>query len=202
MKQMRTHKLSTLSRQRTSGLSLIELMVALALGIVIVAALSELFVNISRTNLEMARTNSQIENARFSMLFLQDDIVHAGFWGAYVPQFDDLSLTDIPDDVSVLGGTPLAIPDPCKPYEEWDDVGDADYVSYRNELIGIPLEVTSAAPGTCGGIVVFQEPNTDVLVVRHAETCEPNIGNCDDTGTAGQLYFQPSFRSIFPTDIC
>lgn len=190
------HKLSMPPRRRLIGLSLIELMVALVLGIIIVAAVSQLFINISRTNQEMAKTNSQIESARFAMQFLQDDIAHAGFWDGYVPQFDDLSLVGAPVAVTVLGGTPLAIPDPCKPYTEWDDTGDADYVRYRNELLGIPLQVTSGAPGSCGGIVLNQEPGTDVLVVRHAETCEPGVGYCDDTGTVGQLYFQPSFCNL------
>jgi len=188
MKPTRIRKLAIPSRQRLLGLSLIELMVALGLGVVIVAALSQLFVNISRTNQEMANTNSQIESARFAMQFLQDDIAHAGFWDEYVPQFDDLSLTGIPSDV------PGAIPDPCKPYAEWDDIGDADYVGYRNGLLGIPIEITGGAPGTCGALIVNQVPNTDVLVVRHAATCEAGSGHCDDDGTvAGRLYFQPSY---------
>jgi type IV pilus assembly protein PilW len=125
----------------------------------------------------MVKTNSQIENARFAMQFLRNDIVHAGFWDSYVPDFDNLSLLGSPGDY------PALIPDPCKDYASWDD----DYV---NALLGIPVQVYSGVPGTCG-IIVDKLANTDVLVVRHANTCEPGVGFCDDTGTpAGQLYFQ------------
>ena len=49
-----------------SGLSLVELMVATVLGLLIVAALTQLFGNVTKTNREMVKTNSQIENARFA----------------------------------------------------------------------------------------------------------------------------------------
>jgi type IV pilus assembly protein PilW len=174
-----------------SGLSLIELMISLALGLIIVAAMAELFVNISRTNQEMAKTNSQIENARFSMQLLQNDIVHAGYWAGFVPDFDNISLRDDPTDF------PTAVPDPCLAYTTpWSD-------AHRANLLGIPLQVhtdTATQPGTCSAIVtdrithaVSPAVGNDVLVVRHAHTCEAGVGNCDDAGTtAGQLYFQAS----------
>jgi type IV pilus assembly protein PilW len=170
-----------------SGLSLIELLISLALGLIIVAAMAELFVNISRTNQEMAKTNSQIENARFSMQLLQNDIIHAGYWGGYVPDFDNISLLTAPSDF------PAAVPDPCLDYATPWSAG------HRANLIGIPLQVhtnTTTAPGTCSTIVADRIDPTvgnDVLVVRHSHTCEAGIGNCDDDGTtADQLYFQTS----------
>jgi type IV pilus assembly protein PilW len=221
-KLSRTLTLAVPSRKRLRGLSLIELMVALVLGVIIVAALSQLFVGISRTNQEMAKTNSQIENARFALQFLRDDIAHAGFWGGYVPPFDDLSLIDDPGDEDEAGGTPVDFPDTCKPYDDgtaldWNDPADPDYDSYRNQLLGVAIQVTGGPPpissvdstSNCGGIVVDQVDDTigpgaspgtsDVLVVRHAETCEPDVGNCDDDGTVdGRLYFQVSFCSEDP----
>jgi type IV pilus assembly protein PilW len=44
---------------RARGLSLIELMIAIAIGMVIVAALLALFVNVTRTNNEMAKMNGK-----------------------------------------------------------------------------------------------------------------------------------------------
>lgn len=173
-------------RRRESGLSLVELMVALALGLVIVAALAELFVNISRTNLEMAKTNSQIENARFAMQFLGNDIVHAGFWDGFVPEFDDFSFSEDPDDF------PGNLPDPCLAYSaaNWTD-------DFQQSLVGLPIEVYTGAglPGSCDGVIgddADKVAGTDVLIVRHSHTCVPG-GDCDDTGsTSKQLYFQAS----------
>jgi type IV pilus assembly protein PilW len=168
---------------RQSGLSLIELMVALTLGIIIVAALSQLYVNISKNNEEMAKTNSQIENARFGMQFLREEIVHAGFWATHVPEFDDLSLT--PTDV--VTDVPTEAPDPCLAYSTpWSD-------EHKRNLIGIGIDVRNNTLGSCAAPVLEDKvAGTDILVVRHANTCEPGVGNCDDTGIpSGQLYFQP-----------
>lgn len=179
-------RFSSSFRVRQRGLSLIELMIALALGLVIVAALSQLFVSISRTNLEMAKTNSQIESARFAMQFLRDDIVHAGYWAGFVPEFDDISYIDPPDDL------PASRPDdPCLGFASWDD-------AYKQAMVGISIEVYTGTgfPGSCDGVIgddADKVPNTDVLIVRHAHTCEAGVGDCDDDDSIAKLlYFQAS----------
>jgi len=160
---------------RGRGLSLIELMIAIAIGMVVVAALLALYLNVTRTNNEMAKMNRQIENGRFAIQLLQDDVVHAGFWGTYVPEFDDLTLAGANPPLDA----PTALPDPCKAQANWtgDDLSN---------LIGIPVQGNA---GTCA--LASQQANTDVLVVRHAMNCVAGIGNCE-SDTAGKLYFQSS----------
>jgi type IV pilus assembly protein PilW len=169
------------------GLSLVELMVSIALGLLVVAALLALFLNITRTNSEMAKTNSLIENGRFAMQLLQNDIAHAGFWGEHVPQFDDLTFAAVPTDV------PVAVPDPCLPYSTpWAP-------GYINGILGIPVQVYGATPpsglGCATALATNRQANTDVLVVRHAETCLPGVGNCE-ADTTGKLYFQASLCEL------
>jgi type IV pilus assembly protein PilW len=155
------------------------MMVAMALSLIIVASLAELFANMSRANQEMAKTNSQIENARFAMQFLQSDIVHGGFWGGYIPEFDDLSITSVPTDA------PAIVPDPCLAFDTpWS-------AAYTNALLGISVQVYSEVPPNCAGVVTNKLANTDVLVVRHANTCLPGDANCE-ADIAGQLYMQVS----------
>lgn len=67
------------SRQR--GASLIELMVAMVIGLVILLAVSEVFVNNNRIRGEVERTGRQIENGVFALQVLEDDLSNAGFWG-------------------------------------------------------------------------------------------------------------------------
>ncbi|OIP15703.1 MAG: pilus assembly protein PilW [Betaproteobacteria bacterium CG2_30_59_46] len=167
------------ARQAQGGFTLIELMVAIVLGMLIVLALTTLFVNISRTNSEMAKTNAQIENGRFAMQLLEGDIVHGGYWGWHVPQFDDMTITGVPDDA------PSAVPDPCLAYNatNWT-------TAYQNNLIAIPIQSYDSAPAGCA-VVANKQANTDVLVVRHAQTCLPGVGSCE-IDTAGKLYLQPS----------
>jgi type IV pilus assembly protein PilW len=168
-----------------AGFTLVELMVAITLSLLVVLALIAVFLNVSRTNSEMARTNSQIENGRFAMQLLQGDISHAGFWGTYVPQFDNLSISAAPTD------TPLVVPDPCAPW-------NADI----NGLIGVPLQPLPAGH-TCattgpGAVIVDRMANTDALVVRHAATCVPTAGavpgDCEPWD-ANKVYFQASLCS-------
>lgn len=153
--------------RQVRGLSLIELMIAITLGMLVVAALLALFLNVSRTNNEMAKMNRQIENGRFAVQLLQDDIVHAGFWGDFIPQFEDRN-------VSAPGDVPDAIPDPCKAPGTW-------IAADRNNLIGIPVQ---ASAGSCT-VVTNQQANTDVFVVRHAE---PSTG----AACGGEVCFQAS----------
>jgi Tfp pilus assembly protein PilW len=164
-----------------AGLSLFELMISVAISLTILVALVTVFVNTSRNNAELARTNSQIENGRFAMQLLQGELAHAGFWGTHMPQFDDLTLRTIPGDV------PASVPDPCLAYNatNWNS-------SYKSGLLGIAVQAYDAAPAGCSAVVTDQEPNTDVLVVRHAETCVAGSGGNCAADTAGAVYFQTS----------
>lgn len=163
---------------RQAGFSLIELMISITISLIIVAGMSAMMVNVSGTNSEMAKANSQIENGRFAIQALENELVHAGFWGGYVPQFDDMYLVGIPAD------TPNQVPDPCQVYTpaSWDH----DYI---NSLIGISLQAGAGSPGACN--LAAQLPNTDYLVVRRAATCIAGDTNCD-AERDGKLYFQYS----------
>ncbi|OZA23166.1 MAG: pilus assembly protein PilW, partial [Hydrogenophilales bacterium 17-61-9] len=138
------------------GLSLVELMIAITLGMIVMAAVLALFLNITRSNSEMAKMNRQIENGRFAVQLLQDDIAHAGFWGRFVPSFDDLTGLGAPLDA------PNALPDPCLTYSAANWTTD-----YIKNLVGIPVQGNAGACTVVGN----QQANTDVLVVRHAQTC-------------------------------
>jgi type IV pilus assembly protein PilW len=164
------------------GFSLVELMVSVTIGLLILAAMVALFVNTSGSNREMARANSVIENGRLAIQLVESDIVHAGFWDSHVPQFDDLTTVGIPGDV------PAAVPDPCLPYTTpWT-------AAYKNSLIGIAVQAYDAV-SVCGGVILDQQPGTDILIVRHAETCLPGApigaGNCEADDPA-KLYLQAS----------
>jgi hypothetical protein len=133
---------------------------------------------VSSSNNELAKANSQIENGRFAVQALENELVHAGFWGQFVPEFDDVNWTSVPAD------TPTLVPDPCLAYSagNWTN-------AYVDALLGIPVQSSDAAPGTC--VLAGKRANTDVLVVRHAASCTAGEANCD-AEVAGKLYFQSS----------
>lgn len=173
---------------RQAGFGLVELMVSITIGLLIVSALLTLLINSTRNNAEMAKTHNLIENGRFAIQLLENDIVHAGFWGSHVPEFDNLAYEKVPNDV------PATIPDPCLEYEAWNK-------TYKNALIGIPLQSylinSGEIPSELAQCGIFQNsddrpmPNTDVLIVRHAETCISGSTNCE-AEDSNKLYFQAS----------
>ena len=94
-------------RPQAAGLSLVELMVGIAIGLTIVTALLTLLVSTNRHNAELARSGQISESGRFALQILADEVSHAGFWGGFIPSFDDLTTVGAPGDV------PTAVPDPC-----------------------------------------------------------------------------------------
>jgi type IV pilus assembly protein PilW len=169
------------SRNRQRGLTLIELMVAITIMLIVMAALLALFLNVSNTQREMERVNRQIESGRLSVFVLENELTHAGFWENYMPQFDDLTVNGVPEHVPT--GAP---PDPCLPYSlvNWTD-------DYKRELLDLPVQSYETVPASCTDLLKNKKANTDVLVVRHAETCLPGAPNCE-ADIAGNLYFQSS----------
>lgn len=145
------------------GLSLIELMIALTIGMVVMAALGALLLSITRNNSELAKSNAQIESGRFAIQLLQADLVHAGFWGEVRP------------------ATPTAIPDPCAAVSGWD-------AAYKANMLATPVMGydSSTVPSSCTAASAAQA-NSDVLVVRHANTCIAGSTGCDGTGQNIQL---------------
>ena len=184
----------TAARGRERGFGLVELMISMLIGLVIIAALVTLFVNTSGNNRELARANSMIENGRFAIKVLEDDLAHAGYWGAYVPVFDDQNSIAVPAPDTER---PTAVPNPCLAYNpaNWN-------AAYVTNLIGVPVQAydDDSAPSlaTCvtGALDVIDnhQAGTDVLVVRHVDrthvcTIVGEVG-CD-ADDAGNLYMQP-----------
>jgi type IV pilus assembly protein PilW len=169
-------------RRLQRGLTLVELMVALAIMLVVMAALIALFLNVSSTQREMVKVNRQIEGGRLSVFVLENEVAHAGFWENYMPQYDDLTVAGVPQKVPT--GAP---PDPCLPYmtANWTD-------DHKRRLLDIPVQAYDAVPPGCAGVLTHRKAGTDVLVVRHAETCVAGTPGCE-ADTAGKLYFQSSF---------
>lgn len=172
-------QLSQGGRGQQAGLTLVELMVAMTISLLLVLAMGNMYVNLARTNDEMTKTNGLIENGRFAIQILENDLVHAGYWSGIVPQFDDLTVSTVPGDV------PTGIPNPCAPYNTWDS-------GYRIGLTGIAVQTSDVLPtGTGCSSLTGLRAGSDVLIIRHAETCVPGVGNCDPV-VAGRLYVQSS----------
>lgn len=161
------------SRQR--GFSLVELMVAIALGLLILAGMLLVFANASSTRSEIDRNNRQIENGRYATELLRDDVQLAGFLGE----------ADMP--TIRVAGLPGAVPDPC-----------ATALTERTNG-GTPGVVLVHVQGvdnyTAGSVACLNaigvKPGTDVILVRRAKTCLVGSANCE---TLGQIANKPALQ--------
>ncbi len=169
------------ARRAQRGLTLIELMVAITIMLIVMAALLTLFLNVSGTQREMERVNRQIETGRLSIFVLENEISHAGFWENYMPEFDDLTVSAAPTHVPTG-----AVPDLCLAYSAANWTED-----YKRQLLDLPVQVYNSVPATCTDLLTRHKAGTDIVVVRHAETCLPGTTNCE-ADVAGAMYFQSS----------
>ncbi len=155
---------SQASRSSSRGMSLIELMIAISIGTLIVAAMALLFASNSRSRSETERTGHNIENGRYAIEVLRGELHHAG----YFAEFDPRALT-----------LPVTKPDPCL----------TDLASLRTAM---PLHIqgyTTMAAGTLSCLTDVKV-GTDAFVTRRASGCtvaNPAATGCTALGPARLL---------------
>jgi type IV pilus assembly protein PilW len=146
------------------GFSITELLVAVAIGLVILAGLSTTFVKNVGTQSDIENANREVENGRYAIDVLSVDLRNAGFYA----EFDPTVLSD-----------PAALPPICA-------------ASVADLKAGLPLAVQGVDNYTSGLTCLSDvRANTDVLVVRRTSTCVPGDTGCDAL-SAGGPYFQAS----------
>src|SRR3990172_3522599 len=67
------------------GLSLIELMISITIGLLILVSLSSLFINQSKARAELDKSNRMIDNGRYALQLLSNNLRMAGFFDRYSP---------------------------------------------------------------------------------------------------------------------
>ena len=175
-----------------SGFSLIELMVAIALGLLILAGMALVFSNSSATRNEIDRTNRQIENGRYAMELLRDDLQLAAFFGEI-----DMA------KVLVTASMPASIPDPCA-----TTLTERTFNTTGNVpgILSLPVQgvnnysASAAAPDNLSCLTGANavKPGTDVIVVRRVKTCIAGAAGCDVLAN-GKPYLQTSLCTTPPT---
>lgn len=80
-----------------SGFSLLEVFIALAIGLVIFAGVLSVFVGMKTTTKETSSYGELQENGRFAISLLSDDLLRQDFWGDYAGTVDLTSINPVPD---------------------------------------------------------------------------------------------------------
>lgn len=153
---------------RGAGFSLVELMVSMTIGLILLATLLVVFANASTARGELERSSRQIENGRYAVELLSDDLRIAGYFGEV--------------NVGALAA-PAVVPDPCSTTPaEWAAAMPIHVQGY---------DVGFGAPACIPADI---KPNTDILVVRRAKTCVAGVAGCEPA-TAGKPYVQSTLCS-------
>lgn len=172
--------LRTTRRGRQRGLSVIELMVGLTVGMLLVAGLALMFGNATRSSLELEKSVRHIENGRQAIDLLSEDIALAGFYGTVPagPYVADATLTPCANGTVVataLAGM-AALPSHAVPFP----------------VEGIyPGQASYGGAGTALSCMTNRKPGTPALVLRRLDTVTTAVGSV----TANAAYVQTSHSS-------
>lgn len=159
------------AHKSTRGFSLVELMVAIAIGLILIAGLATLFANSSQTGNEIDKSIRQIENGRYAAELLSEDVSVAGYYG----------------ELSTAGMT-LGTASACATAVNalgWDNAG-----------LTAPVAVTgfSATEAAALGCLTNYKAGTVAFALRHLDTKAVAPGAATDGG----VYLQTSRCSTDP----
>ena len=128
------------------GFTLVELMVTLTLGFLVALGLVQIFASSNETYDALSQAAQQVENGRYAVQTIENDLRHAGYYGEY----------------GFAGAAGAALPDPCE-MADLTALRDAlpFYVQGYDAPAGSPLACLDNANVMAG---------TDILVVRRVST--------------------------------
>lgn len=131
---------------RQSGLSLVEILAAMAIAMFLMLGLAAVFSNSARTSSELNHSLQQIENGRFAVQTLSDQVALAGFYGR----------------LPSMLAPPATLPDPCD-FTTMADLRTA--TAFPVQGYNAPATSPLSCIPTANHLA-----NTDILVVRRADT--------------------------------
>jgi len=131
--------------RKQDGFSLVELMIGVALGLIVMAALTSFFVKSSQNRREIDRAGQQIENGRYAVSALRHEVHLSGFFAEMT-----------------TAGVTWQMPDPCTA---------TGAMGFQVSPLQIPVPIFGYADGaTMPACVTDIMAGTDVLVIHRFNT--------------------------------
>ncbi len=149
-------------RSRQAGLSLIELMVSLVIGLILMLGVTQVFLASSQASRLSEGVARAQENGRFALDFLERDIRMAGHMGCVNDQAHFIKETGLPRNNLVAptgAGSPLDFSVAIQGYE-------APSTAPTDTLNVGGGSVPAGLPGTISGLTPAPMAGSDVLVLR------------------------------------
>lgn len=151
---------------RQRGLSLVELMIGVTIGLALLAALGSLYVATSKARAEFNKTGEQVENGRYALESIARDVEMAGFFGR----------PGLPVKLQYSASTICAI---AKADMGFD--GTTSPITVPVAVSGVAA--TAATTPTC---LTNMVAGTEALTVRYAS------GNTTPSPSSSEFYLQQS----------
>jgi type IV pilus assembly protein PilW len=148
--------LNLVQRPRERGLTLVELMVSLAIGLLLVVAMSAIFVGSSTSRREVEMSADVIESGRYGLDVLTRELAQTGFFGTLV-------------------APPGTTNNPCSTTvaTHWKESLSLHAIGLNNAL------ATPLAPWAC----LSPKAGTDAIFVQRASTCAVGEADCEAENT-------------------
>jgi type IV pilus assembly protein PilW len=173
---------SGLRSPRMRGMTLVELMVAITLSFFIVGALVTFYASASRAKTELDKTSRQIENGRYAIDLLREDVELAGFYG--------------PLPRSTGYNYETSEPDPCATL--------ATDLGFSNSPWTLPAPVQGISAASTASCLPDRKANTAAVLVRRVDPSR--VATPATVVTAGNPHLQTTFcyedtsRFVFSDD--
>lgn len=165
--------------RRQHGVTLVEVMIAMLVGLILLAGITTLVVNASRGNRDIDAAARQLENGRYAVKSLSKHLQHAGFWGRLYPPA-------APGMPSVPGGLPNACTAPVTAA-----ILQADmplHIQGEDSPAGDPA-------ANCLGDADHVD-GTDIVTVRRAAGTDHTPTEANDAANAAAFYLQTSHTAF------
>jgi type IV pilus assembly protein PilW len=161
------HSRTPAGAARQHGLTLIELMIAMVLGLLLVIAMSAVFVSSSTSRREVQLSADVIENGRYGIDVLGRELAQAGFYGPLITTSGAGSFNDMCSTVVV-------------------DASNNDW-RHSLQIHAAGLNNNDTSPSCLAG----RKAGTDAIFIQRASTCR--LGETGCASEAGdQAYIQVS----------
>ena len=163
--------------RRSSGFSLIEMMLAMLIGLIIMAGVMSLYVSTRDTQRSSDDQLALLADARFAMETIAYDLRHTGIWGRH--NMGELLACQ------KAGANSIACPDGYDMPAATADCADREYINIARPLFA--ANNSNPYASTCASD--SYKTGTDVLTIRYADTMKL-------TGLAdGMVYVRSNIRS-------
>jgi type IV pilus assembly protein PilW len=167
------------SRSQT-GFGIIEIMIALALGIIIMLGVTQIATSNSQTRWELDKTSRQIESASYALHEIESDVTNAGFWGE-------------------MGAQPMGVVPPICADNYCDATSAADDFCEVEQILGYPVQggqgqFDCITQDATDADKVTPKAGSDYLSVRRASSCALGDDGCDANVSNIRLQVNACFR--------